>query len=131
MTLSAIATTLVFLLVRSALRLKIDQRGSGKTDIIEEETFTIDTIGVYLVPGFSGLMLSCSMDQGNLKALTTITSGLYILSGFGVIAFFLLKEDQIIMKKLRKAKIMKWVSVAIAIMSFSVFALSVMRYFID
>ena len=138
-TLSDIANATIFLLLRSALKLKVEISDhkekkiteEGKNDIIEEQILNIDSIGVFLVPGFSGLMLSCSLDQGNLKALTAITSGSFTLGGFAFIIRELLGSNQIRMKKLRSAKIQIFMSVTETILSLSVFALSIKSYVID
>ena len=88
---SSILTTMIFLLLR-ALKInpsisqfqtrRVDFEDKDAKDIIEHDQFSIDFLGMTLVPGLTGLFLIVPMDSaGNLKMLIAACSSLLCLSG--------------------------------------------------
>ena len=106
-------------------------RATNTKDFIEKYTVALDYIGIFTVPGLSGLIISRSVHQDNLQSLTTISSSLLILSGICVIIIGHVRSYSTRFGPLRALKVIKWLGATMTILNLAVISATISSYIKD
>jgi len=79
----------------------------------------------------SGLILSCWLDQGDLKTLTIVASSLSLLTGFVAMGLKAVDKHSTMLEDASLAKTVRWLGCTMLLLSIPIFALNMRMYSLD
>ena len=79
----------------------------------------------------SGLILSCWLDEGDLKTLMIVASSLSILTGFVAMGLKAVDKHSTMLEDSSLAKTVKWLGCTMLLLSIPIFALNIRSFTLD